>query len=83
MMLPLSGKEYSEKLVEVFVPRLKAANVYTTAVTKAVEEFLQVFQNQHFGPGSSIFFTHSTDGSLIVRFLNAEVIIFYLCFLTL
>ena len=66
MIVPLTGKEYSEKVAENCVAYLKAVRTYTNAEAKAVTKFLMVFKNETFPPGASVLFTQSTHGSLMV-----------------
>ncbi|GFY84618.1 chalcone-flavanone isomerase family protein [Actinidia rufa] len=68
MILPLTGKEYSEKVAENCVAYLKAVGTYTNAEAKAVTKFLKVFKNETFPPGASVLFTQSTHGSLTISF---------------
>ncbi|KAG9151242.1 hypothetical protein Leryth_002794 [Lithospermum erythrorhizon] len=68
MVLPLSGKQYSEKVAENCVTYLKDIGKYTEAESKAIDEFLGVFKNQNFTPGASVLFTHSSMGSLHIGF---------------
>lgn len=66
MILPLTGKQYSEKVAENCVAYWKAVGTYTDAEAKAVEKFLEVFQDETFPPGASILFTQSPHGLLTV-----------------
>ncbi|PSS33463.1 Chalcone--flavonone isomerase [Actinidia chinensis var. chinensis] len=68
MILPLTGKEYSEKVAENCVVYLKAVGTYTNGEAKAVTKFLKVFKNETFPPGASVLFTQSTHGSLTISF---------------
>ncbi|XP_031114949.1 chalcone--flavonone isomerase [Ipomoea triloba] len=68
MILPLSGKQYSEKVSENCVAFWKAAGIYGDAESKAIEKFNDVFSDQMFPPGASIFFTQSPLGSLTISF---------------
>nr|GMD54573.1 chalcone isomerase [Ipomoea batatas] len=68
MILPLSGKQYSEKVSENCVAFWKAAGIYGDAESKAIEKFNDVFSDQMFPPGASIFFTQSPLGSLTLYF---------------
>ncbi|KVI06946.1 Chalcone isomerase [Cynara cardunculus var. scolymus] len=75
MILPLTGKQYSEKVSEMCIGVWKAQGTYTDADTATIEKFLQVFKDENFLPGSSILFTTSPNGSLTVSFylLNSFV----------
>ena len=66
MILPLTGKQYSEKVTENCVAYWKAVGIYTDAEAKAVEKFIEVFKDETFPPGASIMFTQSPHGSLTV-----------------
>ncbi|XP_057486257.1 chalcone--flavanone isomerase-like [Actinidia eriantha] len=68
MILPLTGKQYSEKVTENCVAYWKAVGIYTDAEAKAVEKFIEVFKDETFPPGASIMFTQSPHGSLTIRF---------------
>lgn len=66
MILPLTGKQYSEKVVENCVAYWKGVGTYTDDEANAVEQFLEVFKDETFPPGASILFTQSPLGSLTV-----------------
>ncbi|KAF7154782.1 hypothetical protein RHSIM_Rhsim01G0013100 [Rhododendron simsii] len=68
MILPLTGKAYSEKVVENCVAYWKGVGTYTDAEAKAIEQFLEVFKDETFPPGASILFTQSPLGSLTIGF---------------
>ncbi|CAA7056981.1 unnamed protein product [Microthlaspi erraticum] len=66
MKVKLSGTQYSEKVAEYCEEILKSSGRYTKSEAKAMEEFLVVFRDQDFPPGSSIFFAICPRGSLTV-----------------
>ncbi|KAH0644025.1 hypothetical protein KY285_034215 [Solanum tuberosum] len=68
MILPLTGKQYSEKVAENCVAYWKAIGTYSDAERQATEKFLNVFQSETFPPGASILFTQSPLGSLTISF---------------
>ncbi|MCD7452510.1 hypothetical protein HAX54_017197 [Datura stramonium] len=68
MILPLTGKQYSEKVAENCVAHWKAIGTYRDVESEAIEKFLNVFQSETFPPGASILFTHSPLGSLTISF---------------
>ncbi|KAL0340105.1 UNVERIFIED_CONTAM: Chalcone--flavonone isomerase [Sesamum radiatum] len=68
MILPLTGQQYSEKVVDNCVAYWKAVGKYTDAQSEATKKFLQVFRNETFPPGASILFTQSPLGSLTISF---------------
>ncbi|KAI3776799.1 hypothetical protein L1987_46589 [Smallanthus sonchifolius] len=68
MILPLTGKQYSEKVSENCVGAWKSLGIYTEADAKIIDKFLEIFKDQNFPPGSSILFTISSVGSLTVGF---------------
>ncbi|KAJ9545664.1 hypothetical protein OSB04_025371 [Centaurea solstitialis] len=74
MILPLTGKQYSEKVSEMCVGVWKAQGTYTDADTATIEKFLEVFKDENFLPGSSILFTTSPNGSLTISFSKDGVI---------
>ncbi|KAK1378125.1 Chalcone-flavonone isomerase family protein [Heracleum sosnowskyi] len=67
-ILPLTGKQYSEKVAENCVAHWKAIGSYTDEEAKAIDKFLEVFKDENFPPGSSILFTQSSAGSLTIGF---------------
>ncbi|KAL9992841.1 putative chalcone isomerase [Helianthus debilis subsp. tardiflorus] len=68
MILPLTGKQFSEKVAENCVAIWKSLGSYTEADAKTIDKFLEIFKNQNFPPGSSILFTFSLVGSLTISF---------------
>nr|AEV53926.1 chalcone isomerase [Brunfelsia brasiliensis subsp. macrocalyx] len=68
MILPLTGKQYSEKVAENCVAYWKAIGTYTDAESKAIEKFIDVFKSETFPPAASILFTQSPVGSLTISF---------------
>ncbi|KAB1217999.1 Chalcone--flavonone isomerase [Morella rubra] len=56
MILPLSGNQYSEKVSENSIAALKSLGLYTDAEAEAFEKFIEIFKDENFPPGSSIFF---------------------------
>ncbi|CAN0836932.1 Chalcone--flavanone isomerase 1 [Linum grandiflorum] len=68
MILPLSGAQYSEKVVENCVAAWKSMGVYTDAEGKATDKFIEIFKDQTFPPGASILFTQFPQGSLAISF---------------
>nr|AYK27185.1 chalcone isomerase [Juglans sigillata] len=74
MTLPLTGHQYSEKVSENCVAYWKSVGIYTDAEAKAIKEFLKVFKDEKFPPGSSILFTQSPNGSLTISFSKDESI---------
>ena len=67
MILPLTSKQYSEKVAKNCVVHWKATGIYTDAEGKAIEKFIELFKDETFPPGSSILFTLSPLGSFSVR----------------
>nr|BBA68552.1 chalcone isomerase [Nemophila menziesii] len=68
MILPLTGKIYSEKVAENCTAYCKTIGTYTDAESQAIEMFLEVFEDEIFPPGASILFTQSPNGSLTISF---------------
>ncbi|VVB18361.1 unnamed protein product [Arabis nemorensis] len=73
MKVKLKGTQYSEKVVENCEEILKSSGKYTRTEAKAIDEFLVVFKNQDFPPGSSILFAPilfalCPKGSLTIAF---------------
>ncbi|XP_016507933.2 chalcone--flavanone isomerase-like [Nicotiana tabacum] len=74
MILPLTGKQYSEKVAENCVAHWKAIGTYTDAESQAIEKLLNIFQNETFPPGASILFTQSPVGALTISFIKDDSI---------
>nr|GEU93095.1 chalcone isomerase [Tanacetum cinerariifolium] len=74
MILPLTGKQYSEKVSEMCVGVWKAHGTYTDADGATIDKFLEVFKDENFLPGASILFTTSPDGSLTISFSKDGII---------
>lgn len=68
MILPLTGKQYSEKVAENCTAYWKAVGKYSEAESEAIAKFLQIFKDETFPPGASILFTQSPAGSLTIAF---------------
>ncbi|XP_065872274.1 chalcone--flavanone isomerase-like [Euphorbia lathyris] len=68
MILPLTGQEYSEKVAENCVAIWKSMGIYSEAQAKAIDKFLNIFKDEKFSVGSSILFTHLSNGSLAITF---------------
>ena len=83
MILPLTGKIYSEKVAENCEAIWKSLGIYTETEEKALEKFLQVFKDQNLLPGSSVLFTQSPSGSLTVSKLSVILKITFCYFLLL
>ncbi|KZV35885.1 chalcone--flavonone isomerase-like [Dorcoceras hygrometricum] len=66
MILPLTGQQYSEKVVENCVAYWKAIGTFSDAESEATSKFLEIFKNETFPPGASICFTQSPLGALSV-----------------
>lgn len=70
MILPLTGKQYSEKVAENCTAYWKAVGKYSEAESEAIAKFLRIFEDETFPPGASILFTQSPAGSLTVSVLD-------------
>nr|KYP47054.1 Chalcone--flavonone isomerase [Cajanus cajan] len=68
VMIPMTGKQYSEKVSENCMEIWKSLGIYTDAEGRAIEKFVSVFKDQTFPPGSSMLFTFSHKGSLAITF---------------
>lgn len=66
MKVRLTGIQYSEKVVEYCEEIMKASGKYTRSEAKAIDQFLMVFKDQDFPPGSSVVFAICAKGSLTV-----------------
>ncbi|XP_071732410.1 chalcone--flavanone isomerase-like [Rutidosis leptorrhynchoides] len=74
MILPLTGKQYSQKVSEMCVGVWKAHGTYTDADGATIDKFLEVFKDENFSPGSSIIFNTSAVGSLTISFARDGII---------
>ncbi|XP_015075260.1 chalcone--flavonone isomerase-like [Solanum pennellii] len=72
LLLPLTGKQFSEKVAGNCVAIMKATGNYSDAERQAIEKFLNVFQSETFSPGASILFTQSVVGSLTISFSDDD-----------
>jgi len=63
-ILPLSGPEYSKKVMENCVAHLKTVGTYGDAEAAAIEQFAEAFKPVNFPPGASVFYRQSPDGIL-------------------
>nr|P11650.1 RecName: Full=Chalcone--flavanone isomerase A; Short=CHI-A; Short=Chalcone isomerase A [Petunia x hybrida]CAA32729.1 unnamed protein product [Petunia x hybrida]CAA68769.1 unnamed protein product [Petunia x hybrida] len=72
MILPLTGKQYSEKVAENCVAHWKGIGTYTDDEGRAIEKFLDVFRSETFPPGASIMFTQSPLGLLTISFAKDD-----------
>ncbi|KAK7390735.1 hypothetical protein VNO78_18779 [Psophocarpus tetragonolobus] len=70
----LDGPEYVRKVSENSVAHMKSVGTYSEAEEKAIEEFRNAFKDQHFPPGSSVFYRQSTTGTLGLRFSKDDTI---------
>nr|APM86425.1 chalcone isomerase 1 [Freesia hybrid cultivar] len=70
MVLPLTGKEYSDKVSENCVAYWKAVGTYDRAKHAAIVKLKEVFKSKTFSHGASILFTHESSGSLTIGFLK-------------
>nr|P11651.1 RecName: Full=Chalcone--flavanone isomerase B; Short=CHI-B; Short=Chalcone isomerase B [Petunia x hybrida]CAA32730.1 chalcone isomerase [Petunia x hybrida]prf//1807331B chalcone flavanone isomerase [Petunia x hybrida] len=73
-ILPLTGKQFSEKVAENCVAHWKATGTYSDAGSRAIEKFLNVVKSETFLPGASILFTQSPLGSLTISFTKDDSI---------
>lgn len=67
-ILPLSGPEYSSKVIENCVAHMKSVGIYGDAEAAAIEKFREAFKNVTFPPGASVFYRQSPDGILGLSF---------------
>ncbi|XP_057422895.1 chalcone--flavanone isomerase 3 [Lotus japonicus] len=65
---PLSGVEYSRKVMENCVAHMKSTGTYGEAEAAAIGKFAEAFRNLDFPPGSSVFYRQSPDGELGLSF---------------
>lgn len=74
LILPLTGKQYAEKVAENCAAAWKSMGIYTDEGAEAIQKFIDVFKNEHFPPGSSILFTHLPPNTLSISFSKSECI---------
>ncbi|KOM36542.1 hypothetical protein LR48_Vigan02g269200 [Vigna angularis] len=67
-ILPLTGTEYSRKVMENCVAHLKSVGTYGDAEAAAIEHFAETFKKVNFAPGASVFYRQSPDGILGLSF---------------
>ncbi|KAL2323880.1 hypothetical protein Fmac_022938 [Flemingia macrophylla] len=65
---PLSGPEYSRKVMENCVAHMKSVGTYGDAEAAAIEKFAEAFKNVNFAPGASVFYRQSPLGILGLSF---------------
>ncbi|KAJ1436404.1 Chalcone isomerase [Sesbania bispinosa] len=53
----LDGPEYVRKVSENCVAHMKSVGTYSDAEEKAIQEFRHAFKDQHFPPGSTLYFS--------------------------
>ncbi|WMV28091.1 hypothetical protein MTR67_021476 [Solanum verrucosum] len=74
LLLPLTGKQFSEKVAGNCVAIMKSIGTYSDAERLAIVKFLNVFKSETFSPGASILFTQSLVGSLTISFSDDDSI---------
>ncbi|KAK7390736.1 hypothetical protein VNO78_18780 [Psophocarpus tetragonolobus] len=67
-ILPLSGTEYSRKVMENCIAHMKSLGTYGDAEAAAILKFAEAFKKVDFPPGSSVFYRQSPDGLLGLSF---------------
>ncbi|KAK1431703.1 hypothetical protein QVD17_08261 [Tagetes erecta] len=67
-IVPITGIQFSGKVSEICVAIWKASGTYTDVDAKSIDEFLYVFKDQNFPPGSSYLLTMSPHGALMITF---------------
>ncbi|XP_061372227.1 chalcone--flavanone isomerase 1A-like [Gastrolobium bilobum] len=65
---PLTGIEYSGKVMENCVAHMKSVGTYGDAEAAAIEKFAEAFKNVNFPQGASVFYRQSPDGILGLSF---------------
>ncbi|KAK7270105.1 hypothetical protein RIF29_23011 [Crotalaria pallida] len=73
-ILPLSGAEYSSKVMANCVAHLKSIGTYGDAEAAAIDKFAEVFKTVDFPPGASVFYRQSPKGILGLRFSQDDSI---------
>ncbi|KAK9741453.1 hypothetical protein RND81_03G107200 [Saponaria officinalis] len=68
MIQPLTGHQYSVNMAKMFTERWKSQGIYTDEEAKALQIYLQVFDEMKFSPGQSILFTQSPTGKFTIGF---------------
>ncbi|KMT17590.1 hypothetical protein BVRB_2g036880 [Beta vulgaris subsp. vulgaris] len=74
MIQPLTGQQYSVNMARTFVERWKDIGIYTDEEAKAVQIYLEAFDDKKFSPGESILFTQSPDGKFTIAFSEHNAI---------
>ncbi|KAJ1436405.1 Chalcone isomerase [Sesbania bispinosa] len=70
----LPGPEYVRKVSENCVAHMKSVGTYGDAEEKAIQKFRDAFKDQHFPPGSTVFYKQSPKGTLGLYFSKDETI---------
>ncbi|MED6168450.1 hypothetical protein PIB30_011616 [Stylosanthes scabra] len=65
---PLSGVEYSKKVMENCAAHMKSVGVYGDAEAAAILQFAEAFKNVDFKAGASVFYRQSPLGFLALSF---------------
>ncbi|KAJ1400214.1 Chalcone isomerase [Sesbania bispinosa] len=65
---PLTGVEYSRKVMENCVAHMKSVGTYGDGEAAAITKFAEAFKKVDFPPGSSVFYRQSPDGILGLSF---------------
>ncbi|KAL9230532.1 hypothetical protein vseg_005870 [Gypsophila vaccaria] len=68
MIQPLTGHQYSVNMAKIFTELWKSQGIYTDEEAKALQIYLEVFDDKKFSPGDSILFTQSPTGKFTIGF---------------
>nr|ALG75881.1 chalcone isomerase [Carthamus tinctorius]AWD93840.1 Chalcone-flavanone isomerase [Carthamus tinctorius] len=74
MIVPLVGMQHAETLSKMCVAIWKAEGTYTDADSATIAKYLEAFKDQKFSPGSSILYTTTPDGLVMVSFVKDGII---------
>ncbi|KAG7539546.1 Chalcone isomerase superfamily, partial [Arabidopsis suecica] len=72
--VPFFRQLVTEKVIEYCEEIMKASGKYTRSEAKAVDQFLMVFKDQDFPPGSSVLFAICPKGSLTIAFSKGQTV---------
>ncbi|KAL3719060.1 hypothetical protein ACJRO7_004066 [Eucalyptus globulus] len=68
----LTGPQYTDKITENCIALWNCNGGHEQEEAEAIDELIEVFKDQTFPPGSSIFFTQLTSGSYVISFSDHD-----------
>nr|BBD75322.1 chalcone isomerase [Dianthus caryophyllus]BBD75330.1 Chalcone isomerase [Dianthus caryophyllus]BBD75331.1 Chalcone isomerase [Dianthus caryophyllus] len=68
MIQPLTGHQYSVNMAKWFEDIWRSQGIFTDSEAKALQTYLEVFDDKKFSPGDSILFTQAPTGKFTIGF---------------